>query len=259
MKKPAKTLSQHLNRMFRKWHRKLGVFAAFFIIFLSLTGIALNHTDGLSLAHQPIESTWLLDHYGIAAPKDIRFYQQQAIAITNNLVWLNDKLLFESDSEVVSIGQLLLKHNQQRVLVIATQQNILLYNFKGDLLDMLGAESGVPEMIKAMSINGQQVIIDSAKGYYQTDDNFFNWQVIQPVNAPNWLQPEPASDVKVHQAELLFRAQFLTLERIILDSHSGRIFGNIGVLFMDAIALLMVLLSISGLYLWLKFARNSAK
>ncbi len=259
MKKTVKPLSQHLNRTFRKWHRKLGVFAAFFIVFLSVTGVALNHTDGLSLAHQPIKSTLLLDHYGISAPQDVHFYQQQAIQVINNSVWYKSKMLLESDDAVVSVGQLLLKHNQQNVFIIATRQSIFLYDLNGELVDMLGSESGVPEMIKAMSINNGQVIVASANGYYQTDSDFFDWQVIQPLIAPNWLQAEEVSEDKIAQAELAYRAQFLTLERIIIDSHSGRILGDFGVYFMDFIALLLIVLSISGLYIWVKYTKNSRK
>jgi len=250
---------QHLHRTFRKWHRKLGVFAAFFIVFLSVTGVALNHTDSLSLAHKPIKNTWLLDHYGITAPQDIRLYQEDKIQITNKSVWLQGKFLFESDRDVVSVGQLSLKNAQQKVFVIATRNSIFLYSLKGELIDMLGSESGVPAAIKAMSIHGEQLIIESANGYYQTDSDFFDWQIIQPINKPKWLQPEVASEAQVQQAELAYRSQFLTLERIILDSHSGRFFGDIGIVFMDFIALLLILLSVSGLYLWLKHSKNGRK
>ena len=167
--------------------------------------------------------------------------------------------MFESDADIVSVGQLLLKHNQQKVFVIATRQSILLYNLNGELVDKLGTESGVPERIKAMSINAGQVIIDSANGYYQTDSDFFDWQIIQPINTAQWLKSELASDDKVQQAELAYRAQFLTLERIVIDSHSGRILGDMGVLFMDFIALLLILLSISGLYIWVKYSKNTRK
>ena len=256
MKKSVKPFSQNLHRIFRKWHRKLGVFAAFFIVFLSVTGVALNHTESLSLAHQPIKNTWLLDHYGIAAPQDIRFYQQGSIQVTNLSVWLHGDLLFESDVDIISVGRLPLKHSPKDVLVIATRQSIFLYNLAGELVDSLGTESGVPEMINAMSINGEEVIIDSAKGYFQTDSDFFDWQNIQPIAAPKWLQPDIVSASQIEQAEMAYRAQFLTLERIILDSHSGRLFGDIGVIFMDFIALLLIMLSISGLYLWQKHAKN---
>lgn len=40
------------------------------------------------------------------------------------------------------------------------------------------------------------------------------------------------------------------MERVILDLHSGRLLGNYGVYFSDIVALLMVFLAGSGLWLW---------
>ena len=62
------------SRHLRKWHRKLGIVAAFFLIFLSISGIALNHTEEFSLGHIPVSSSLLLDHYGIQAPKQVHHY-----------------------------------------------------------------------------------------------------------------------------------------------------------------------------------------
>ena len=42
----------------------------------------------------------------------------------------------------------------------------------------------------------------------------------------------------------------LPLERVLLDLHSGRIFGEAGVWLVDAAALLFLLLAGSGLWLW---------
>ena len=79
MKFNSISLHTRLIRHLREWHRKLGIIAAFFIIFLSLSGVALNHTTALSLDHQPITDKWLLDHYGIAPPSDVRFYQNNTL------------------------------------------------------------------------------------------------------------------------------------------------------------------------------------
>jgi hypothetical protein len=53
-----------------------------------------------------------------------------------------------------------------------------------------------------------------------------------------------------------FQSQFLNWERVILDAHSGRLFGNLGVWFMDIVALMLILLSVSGIYIWLKFTHK---
>ena len=100
-----------------EWHRKLGIVAAFFLIFLSVSGIALNHTESLVLAKSPIKSTTLLDHYGIFAPKDIRFYDEGNI-------WFDGKLLMESDEKV--IGGFVL--NEMIALVMPNQLSLFTNN-----------------------------------------------------------------------------------------------------------------------------------
>jgi hypothetical protein len=256
--KPSKSLQNRLIRHLREWHRKLGIIAAFFIIFLSLTGVALNHTTTLSLAHKPIKNTWLLNHYGIAPPKDIRFYQQGKLQVTNNVVWLDNELLIESSTDIVSAGVMTTKVSSDTtidVLIIASQSHLYLYDNKGEMLDQLGIESGIPERIEALNIDNNMIIVKTPSGYYQSDSDFISWQQIQPLIEPRWITAQLVSSQKTEQAALAYRSQFLTLERIILDAHSGRVLGLAGVLFMDAVAVLLILLSLSGIYIWVRYAR----
>jgi hypothetical protein len=258
MKLISKSLHSRLIRHLREWHRKLGIIAAFFIIFLSITGVALNHTTTLALAHKPIRNLWLLDHYGIAPPNDIRFYQHSLLKVTNNLVWLNDKLLFESAADIISAGAISTRVTSDtsiEMFIIASKNQLFLYNHQGELLDQLGVEAGTPEGIEALSISNDRVVVKTSTGYYQSDSDFLAWQAVLPLKEPLWINAEPVSEQKKQQVALAYRSQFLTLERIMLDAHSGRIFGLFGVLFMDAVAVLLVLLSLSGIYIWLRYAR----
>jgi hypothetical protein len=256
MKLIPKSLHSRLIRHLREWHRKLGIIAAFFIIFLSVSGVALNHTTALSLAHQPISNTWLLDHYGIAPPSDVRFYQKSSLQVTNNLLWLNNSLLLESASDIVAATFISSAQdsNSQNILVVSGNQ-IYLFNQQGDLIDQLGEELGVPQNINALNVDNNSVIISTSTGYFQSDTDFLEWHQITFVVEPEWIKPIKASEQAKANAELLYRSQFLTVERIILDAHSGRILGLFGVLFMDAVAVLLILLSISGVYIWIRYAR----
>ena len=257
--KPSKSLQNRLIRHLREWHRKLGIMAAFFIIFLSVTGVALNHTATLSLAHQPIKNTLLLDHYGIATPEDIRFYQQGLLRVTNNIVWLDDELLFESATDIVSAGAMAINISKDTIIdvfVIASQSHLYIYDKQGEMLDQLGVETGIPEGIEALNLNNNMIVVKTASGSYQSDSDFLLWQNIHPLIEPEWIMSETVSSQKLQQAALAYRSQFLTLERIILDAHSGRILGLVGVLFMDAVAILLILLSLSGIYIWVRYARS---
>jgi hypothetical protein len=256
--KPSKSLHNRLIRHLREWHRKLGIIAAFFIIFLSLSGVALNHTSTLSLAHKPISNNWLLNHYGIAPPEDIRFYQQGSLIVTNNLVWLDEKLLLESSADIISAGVMSINvssETSESVFVIASQDQLYIYNNQGEMLDQLGVEAGIPEGIEALNIHDNIVTVKASSEYYQSDSDFLEWQVINPLIEPSWIMANVVSSQQEQQATLAYRSQFLTLERIIVDAHSGRIFGLAGVLFMDAVAILLILLSLSGVYIWIRYAR----
>jgi len=256
MKLNSKSLHSRLIRHLREWHRKLGIIAAFFIIFLSLSGVALNHTTTLSLAHLPITNTWLLDHYGISPPSDVRFYQQTSLQVTNNFLWLNDSLLLESTSDIVAVISISPTQNSTSEIILAVSSNqINIFNQQGDLIDQLGEELGVPQNINALSVNQSDVIVRTATGYFQTNTDFLTWQKVTFVVEPDWIKPIEASEKLTSKAELAYRSQFLTLERIILDAHSGRILGLFGVIFMDFVAVLLILLSLSGIYIWLRYAR----
>lgn len=262
MKFNSKSLHARLIRHLREWHRKLGIIAAFFIIFLSLSGVALNHTTTLSLEHQAISQPWLLDHYGISPPTDVRFYQQNSqhnsgnLHITNNLIWLNNKLLMESSSDLVAATFISSAQDpESQIVLVANSNQLSLFNLQGDLIDQLGDDFGVPANITAINVHELDVVVKTESGYFTSNTDFLVWQEVTFVNEPVWITPIEVSDNLKATAELAYRSQFLTLERIILDAHSGRIFGLFGVLFMDVVAILLILLSLSGIYIWLRYAR----
>jgi hypothetical protein len=179
--------------------------------------------------------------------------------VTDNFVWLEGKLLLESAADIVSAGAMSVKVSNDTtvdVFVVASQTHLYIYNNEGEMLDQLGVEAGIPEGIEALSIDNDKVIVKTSSGYYQSDSDFFDWQAISPLMEPLWIRAQLVSLQQEQQASLAYRSQFLTLERIILDAHSGRILGLFGVLFMDAVAILLILLSLSGVYIWIRYARS---
>lgn len=256
MKLTSKSLHARLIRHLREWHRKLGIIAAFFIIFLSLSGVALNHTTTLSLAQQHITSIWLLDHYGISAPDDVRFYQQNSLQVTNNLLWFNNKLILDSDTYIVAATLISPTQNSTDQIILAVgSDQITLFNQQGDIIDQLGGELGVPKNISAVKVDKNITLVKTDSGYFQTTSDFLTWHEVNFVTEPQWIIDNEVPVKLINQAELNYRSQFLTLERIILDAHSGRILGLFGVLIMDVVAILLILLSLSGIYIWLRYAR----
>jgi len=245
-KKSKNSIRTRLIRQLREWHRRLGIFAAFFLIFLSISGIALNHTRLLSLSHQSISTPWLLSHYGIKPANNVRFYQEKNWIVTDQFVWLKDKLVFESDENVISLAKF------QSYTLLATRTQLIIFTETGGIVDMLDSSSDLPVPILALSTTDKHIALNTADGYYQSDSDLMDWHQIQTLIEPSWISNEPASQAELAVAQRQFQSQFLNWERVILDAHSGRLFGDFGVWFMDLVAFILILLSISGIYIWLR-------
>lgn len=248
-KKSTKPLHHLFIRHLREWHRKLGIFTALFLIYLSITGIALNHTNDFSLAKTPITNQWLLNHYGIKPPEDVRFFHQGKIIVTNEIVWFNEALLFESNEQIISAGK------YEQFLLILSQSSLSIYTLAGALVETINTSTGLPSSPSAMALSDQGIILKTSNGIYQSDADLLTWQAISPKLAPQWLIPGQVNKHQIKQAEQNYRAQHLSLERLVVDSHSGRIFGKIGIFFIDLVAGVLVLLSLSGIYIWIRYAR----
>ncbi len=51
------------------WHRRIGLVALTLVIVLAITGIALNHSETFKLDETYVNTSWLLNWYGIE-PED---------------------------------------------------------------------------------------------------------------------------------------------------------------------------------------------
>ena len=84
----------------RHLHRWLGLGSLVFVVLLSVTGVALNHSSGLGMDESHIRWSWLLDWYGIEAPAVESSY---AVA-DHRVTLLGERLYF--DQEEIAAGVL---------------------------------------------------------------------------------------------------------------------------------------------------------
>ncbi|WOH36928.1 PepSY-associated TM helix domain-containing protein [Thalassotalea fonticola] len=251
VKASQKTLHAKLIRHLREWHRKTGIFAALLLIFLSISGIALNHTEGFKLGHIAITNQWLLQHYGIKDPSNTRYFQNKQFSVSDGYIFNGDILLQAGSESVIAIGR------YSDFYLVLSQNTLALYDDTNALVDQITASDGLPIGIKAMIINTNKstITLKSQTGYYQSGQNLLDWQKVDFITEPSWIKSDQVSSADIDAAKLRYKSQFLSLERIVLDAHSGRIFGDFMVLFMDIVALATIILSLSGLYIWIRYAR----
>jgi hypothetical protein len=228
------------------WHRYIGLSAALFVIILSATGLALNHTESLGMDSTHVQSELLLDWYGIHAPDDLSSYEADSVLFTEvkERVFRDAELLDAFPATLVGAIA------YQGIIIVASPDHLTLLNRDGELIETLGNAAGVPAGMQAIGTTTDNAIaIKTAHGYYLTDERFLEWSATDTVEA-TWSTPSATPPELTQLLQTAYRGYGLTLERILLDLHSGRILGHAGVLLVDAAAVLFLLLAISGIWLW---------
>lgn len=234
------------HRIFLTWHRKIGISIAIVVIFLSLTGLLLNHTETLNLAQININQSLILKRYHIQTDRDIQYFSEQdfKVALVDQDLYINQLSMDIEGKKLRGIG-----HYNQDFLVLIDDQ-LLIFNQALELLESVSVDDGLPNNIVKMAVQDQQLYLANHQNVYQFYMDSLEVERIQSKKRIHWSKPTPIPEKLINDFSNQTDAKGLPLERIILDLHSGRFFGQIGVYIVDFIALLMIFLSISGVYMW---------
>jgi hypothetical protein len=243
---PKNKSRARLLRSLYIWHRYFGLVTALFVVILSITGLALNHTGELQLDARHVRSDTLLDWYGIHVPNTLVSYRAGASAISqlgNHIYW-NDQLVPANG------GTLAGAVDYAGLTVAGLDSSLLLFTRSGELIEQLGTAAGVPPGIEAIGTDSDgKLVVKTAQGDYRTDENFIEWKAATESDV-NWVVTTPPDPRLADALGSAWRGTGLSLERVLLDVHSGRILGEAGVWLVDVAAVMFLLLAGSGLWLW---------
>lgn len=234
----------------RKWHSTTGIGAAIFVVFLCVTGFLINHARLLGLDRHYVSEEWLLDWYDIHPKGPPVAYA----AAGNWIVRIGDRIYFNRTELPERSERLLGAVSVGTTVFVALRDRIVLLDGQGVVVEVLRGTEGVPAGMRAIGIAGPEgLVVRAAHGDYQPDLDALTWNERDSIEA-DWSAPADPPAALLNKLLRLYRGRGLTLERVILDVHSGRIFGIPGVLAMDLAALVFVFLAVSGAWLW--FYRN---
>ena len=240
------TLRIRFLRMLRPWHRRLGLASALFILLLTLTGVAINHSDDLGLDKTVVTQAWLLDYYGIAAPKHVAQFGHgpSTLYITDNLLWQNQQMILEAADTLISAAY------TSNMLVAIDAQQLYLFDKHGQLQETQNTSTGLPPGLFALAIIDDRVWLNTESGVFKADDQLIEWQEVSALTTPVvWLNKSDTLDTDIIN---LARSANLSWQRVMLDLHSGRLFGHLTIWLWDLFALALLMVSLSGFWIWLK-------
>ncbi len=235
------------TRTLRLWHRRIGLTAALFVVLLSVTGLLLNHASSLNLDNVKIENSWILDWYGIAGVDETA----RSFDVGDTIISSAGGWLFVKEAPLVGgASGLVGAVAPGELIVLAMPRELVLITREGELVErflpvVFGAD------INALGTSGERLFVRAGETLFAADREAAVWT---PVGAPE--QPVSWSSSMAVPADLIpamnahLRGEGLPLYRIVLDIHSGNFFGVLGVLVMDGAAILLLVLSLTGIWIW---------
>ncbi len=229
-------------RYLYKLHRYIGLLCGIVLLMLAATGILLNHTEDFKLDRLMVKSDRLLDWYGIRPPEPVAFQlQSDWLSQLDNNIYFNTQAVFNSSQKLVGA----VRHPDY--LVAALERSILLLTEEAELIEQIPMET-----IVQLTITPQNhIVFKTRDGIFFTEDGFLS-QTPQQQTIADWPHPASMPDELSKQLKQQSRHNILPWERVFLDLHSGRLFGNFGVFIVDATGVLLIFLVLSGTAIWVK-------
>ena len=236
-------------------HRYGGIASAFLVLVVCATGLLLNHTDDLNLSKKMVGSEWLLDWYGIELPSAISFSSEDHYASQ-----INQSIYLDATPIQGSYTHIQGAISSNNTVLIATTDQLIVLTTEGTLIETLGVQHGIPGDIDSIGVlHNEKFVLKTNKELWVADKELLGWEKINTAtdgviwSGATTLPPTLLNTVNKH-----YRGTGLSLERILLDLHSGRIFGSAGVWLGDTVAILFMLLAMTGIWMWFKTRRKIA-
>ena len=243
---------RQLSRQLHTWHRRIGACGFLFIIWMVISGWLLNHTDRLGMDHIPLRYHWLTQWYGldITMPSSGFFTKNHWMTNTaDDQLVIDGKLLKDKHLHAIGMAQ------QNGIVAIAGTDNVLLLDSQAQPIEMLG---GGDLPIKNMSLIGnscQGIAISDGEKVFTTVDGL-EWSAC--TNAANWSHSQALNKTQTNTLlELL--APSISMEKVIIDLHTGRFFGPYGAWFVDLVGLALLTLAGSGLWMYFRHTKLQRK
>ena len=236
-------------RALRRLHRYVGTSAALLVLWLAGSGLFLQHAVDLDLQNRFVTNAWLLSFYDVRAPLRVMVFDAGAVPVVqvDERVFLGPKRVLAAVSPLkgaLAIGD--------GTTVIALTDELVHVNAQGEVLDRVGALEGLTLPILALGRgDGDVLILRSERGIQQVSADFVDIGAysgrVARFSSSRALAPVP------DELRDAYLDGIISVERLLADMHAGRMPGGIATALIDLAALALILLAISGLYM---FART---
>lgn len=237
---------RRLRLFLLRWHRRLGVLLALLLIWLALTGIALNHSVDWGLDHSAAPPVLQLPYRG--SEFVFKHYRVAGHWVSHN----GASSLYLDGMRVSYCEQPFGGATDHRGEIIAACGDSLQWlDGDGQVLESIDLGYELPGPVRALaSVDGILVLSVEQTSFLLDLDTLEISPHLAAEGEPAWSTPGEPDRELLRTLERESYGQRVSWERALLDLHSGKFFGAGGALVADLAALGLLLLAGSGVWVW---------
>jgi len=231
------------QKTLRRWHRWVGYSAFILVLTLSITGLILNRTEKFDLNNITVNNPYILSLYGLTPKTPPVQFKEGPLWLSwlEGRLYLNSTLIGQNTDLPLGIAA------TGELIIVASKDRLSLYSADGSLIETLG-KNALPGQITALGRSKTDKIFMKSGGQtFSADEDYISWLNSSPSEDILWSHPQAAPDAITKKILQDFQGQGVSLYKIILDLHSGHIFGSFGSYLMDLAAISLIFLCVTGL------------
>lgn len=246
----------------RQWHRRVGLFAFLFMGWLGFSGFLLNQSVSWGLDAVRVKATSVMAMYGLYTEVPDTGYingEHWLVTTTENTVVDARPLSLRIPSPV---GMAVMEDADQTYIYIATESSLSI--FDNDLMKLdelsdymlpVAAIERIGSLTKSAGESGVVILGESA--YISTDG--ISWDRLDSTEAVQWSTPQKLTDPIKESVEPFARPS-VPLEQVLIDLHSGRMFGTLGTYLVNLVGFSAMGLSVTGVWMmWMTSRRRKSR
>jgi len=220
------------------------------VVVLAATGLLLNHVDDLAWMKGRVHQEAVLDWYGVAPEGEIVHFSAGRFhgASLDQGLYLDGRLVAAAESPLIGVvvfRRFLVLGMERRLIVV--DPALGLDSEHDRIVDQMDSAS-LPGALRRVGLTeAGQLAVESQGGVHVADADLLGWREVGAAPVVAW---SVASTPPARERDAILRAYRgagLPRTRVIADLHSGRIFGRYGPALVDASAVLLVLLVVTGI------------
>lgn len=238
----------------RSAHRLLGVVLAVPLLVVSVSGLLLNHTVDLGLSKRHVTAGWIQARYGMSLEGEPKAYGLDGKAYA--ALW--DGKLFHRTTIIPDSQPLVGAVPMRDGTAVVTSSAVHYFGLDGELIETLSPPTlPEPPILRAGRSRDLALVLETGSGTFTGDAELLGFTAAPAPEGTAWSAPFPASAAQIAAWKTAFSGDGVPLDRVILDIHSGRFFGTIGKWIYDLLVIGILILSATGIVLFLRIRRRT--